>query len=409
MRRIKILVIFFLFVFLIFSMGDNPSGWSIAKEKEAYPHLELLAKVIATIQQKYVGEVEVEKLIIDALEGMVSSLDPYSQFMTPDVKKEMELETKGEFGGVGMVITRRDDIITVVSPIEDTPAFRAGIQSEDKIVEIDGEPTKGWTTWQAAKKLRGEPGSQVTIKVRREGEKDLLTFELTREIIHIKSVKNVRIIKDDIGYIRITAFREDTAKNLREALTQLLEQGANSLILDVRNNPGGLLDVAVEVADEFLPKGKLIVFIKGREGKEERKYFSRNDPIFPHGHKVVILINKGSASASEIVAGTLKKSGIATLVGTDTFGKGSVQSIIGLDDKYALRLTTAHYYIDEDKTIEGEGIKPDIEVEISKEERAKILEALEGYKKEDIPDPQLEKAIEYLTEPEIPKTVDSTQ
>lgn len=399
MKSTKYILVFFLFFSLVFSMGDAPRSNSIAEEDEIYPHLELLAKVMATIQQRHVKEVGTKELIDNALEGMASSLDPYSQFMTPEVKKEFEVETKGELEGVGMVITLQDHVIAVISPIEDTPAFKAGIEAGDKILEIEGESTKGLSTWEAAKKLRGKPGTKVTIKVWREGEEDLLTFELTREVIHIKSVKHANIISDGIGYIRIIAFREDTITQLQEKIIELLNEGIDSIILDLRNNPGGFLDSAIQVSDLFLPKGDLIVYIKGREEGEERRYYSQKDPLLPMGDAIVILVNEGSASASEIVAGALKGSKRAVVIGTKTFGKGSVQSIIDLDKEYALRLTTAYYYIPEGKCIEGEGIPPDIEVEISKEEKKQIREFLAGYQEEDIQkDPQLQKAVEYLQE-----------
>jgi carboxyl-terminal processing protease len=401
MKSIKSILIFLFLVSLVFSMGDSPNGSSITEEEEIYPHLELLAKVMATIQERYVKEIGAKELIDNSLEGMVSSLDPYSQFMTPEIKKEFEVETKGELEGVGMVITLQDQVITVISPIEDTPAFRAGIEPGDKIMEIEGESTKGLSTWEAAKELRGEPGTEVTIKVWREGEEDLLTFKLVRELIHIKSLKNINIIDDGVGYIRITAFREDTTKQLEDAIAELLQKGATSMILDLRNNPGGFLDVAVQVADLFLSKGELIVYTRGRGGSEERKYYSQNEPLLPMNDEMVILVNEGSASASEIVAGALKDSKRATIMGIKTFGKGSVQSIIDLDKEYALRLTTAYYYIPEGRCIEGEGIVPDIEVEVSKEEKKQIREFLAGYKKEDVQqDPQLERAIKYLEEKE---------
>ncbi len=398
MKSFKCVLVIFLVFLLIFAVGDIPQKNSIAEE-EIYPHLELLAKVIATIQQKYVKEVGVKKLIDSSLEGMVGSLDPYSQFMTPEIKKEFEVETKGELEGVGMVITLQDHIVTVISPIEDTPAFRAGIESGDKIVEIEGESTKGWSTWKSAQQLRGKPGTKVSIKVLREGEEELLTFELIREVIHIKSIKGTTLINDNIGYIRITAFREDTLTHLAEALSELHNRGSTSVVLDLRNNPGGFLDSAVQISDIFLPRGELIVYTEGRDAKDKRKYFSRNEP-YPSANKdIVILVNEGSASASEILAGALKDNNRAVIIGTKTFGKGSVQSIIELDRDYALRLTTAHYYIPRGESIEGKGIEPDIEVEISKEERKLIREFLAGYKKEDVgKDPQLRKAVEYLEE-----------
>jgi carboxyl-terminal processing protease len=406
-KPIKFILIFLILTSLVFSMGDSPrSKNSIAEKDEIYPHLELLAKVMATIQQRYVSEVEAKELIDNSLKGMVNSLDPYSQFMTPEIKSEFEVETKGELEGVGMVITLQDSVITVISPIEDTPAFRAGIESGDKILEIDGEPTKGWPTWEAAKKLRGEPGTKVTIKVWREGEEDLLTIELERALIHIESVKNVKVIKDNIGYIRVTAFREETAQKLEDALEELLEQGATSLILDLRSNPGGFLDSAIQTSDLFKPKGELIVYTEGRKKADERKYHAQTNPIFPTDYDIVILVNEGSASASEIVAGALKDSDRTKLIGTRTFGKGAVQSLIDLDDEYALRLTTAHYYIPEGRCIEGEGIAPDIEIELSKEQKKEIREFLAGYQDEETPDSQLKKAIEYLTKGSREKQVD---
>ncbi len=399
MKPIKYVLGFLLFFSLIFFIGDNPRGNTLAEKEEIYPHLELLAEVMATIQQRYVKEVEAKKLIDSALEGMVSSLDPYSQFMTPDVKKEFDVDTKGELEGVGMVITLQDNVITVISPIEDTPAFRAGIESGDKILEINGESAKGLSTWEAVKKLRGAPGTKVTIKIWREGEEDLLPFELARETIHIKSVKDVNIISEGIGYVRITAFREDTIKGLEEAITKLLKDGATSVILDLRNNPGGFLDSSIQVSDLFLPKGELIVYVKGRNGEDERKFYAQKEPLLPMNDAIVVLVNEGSASASEIVAGALKDSKRATIIGTKTFGKGCVQSIIDLDEEYALRLTTAYYYIPEGICIEGKGIAPDIQVEISKGEKKQIREFLAGYKKEDIEkDPQLKRAVEYLIE-----------
>ncbi|MDD5454808.1 MAG: S41 family peptidase [Candidatus Ratteibacteria bacterium] len=397
MKPIRYVLVFFLFFLLIFTIGDIPPRDSIAEE-EIYPQLELLAKVIATIQQKHVKEIGTKELINSSIEGMVTSLDPYSQFMTPEIKKEFEVETKGELEGVGMVITLQDNIVMVISPIEDTPAFRAGIESGDKITEIDGEPTKGWSTWKAAQKLRGTPGTKVTIKVFREGEEDLLTFELTREVIHIKSVKDASILSDNIGYIRVTAFREDTFQRLKEAVLELQNKGAKSIIMDLRNNPGGFLESSIQISDLFLPKGALIVYTKGRDEKDEKKYYAQNNSILPATDNIVILVNGGSASASEIVAGALRDNNRAVIIGTKTFGKGSVQSIIEIDKDYSLRLTTAYYYIPRGESIEGKGIAPDIEVEISKAEKKQIKEFIAaGYQKFDIEkDPQIRKAVEYL-------------
>jgi len=375
-------------IILLF-LGNSP-----LHNEGIYPQMELFSKVMAIIQQNYVKEVSVKKLIEGALEGMLSSLDPYSQFMPPEVYQEVKIETEGKFGGVGMVITRKEGIITVISPLEDTPAFRAGIKPGDRIIEIDGESTKGWTTTQAAHKLRGEPGTEVTIKIWREKEEKFLTITLTREIIHIKSVKDPEVLEEGIGYLRISAFREDTDEELRKALEVLKEKRVKALILDLRNNPGGLLQQAVEVSDIFLPPEKLVVYTEGRNRTNRKNYYSRHPALFTSPFPVVIMVNEGSASASEIVAAALKDWKVGILLGEKTFGKGSVQSIIPIDEEYHIRLTTAYYYAPFGECIEGKGLVPDIEVPLTPEEEEKVWEAiLEGKREDDI---QLKKAIEFL-------------
>ncbi len=368
--RFKKFLIVLVFFSLLLLVGVSPPP-----EDSLYSQFRLFAKVIAIIQQDYVEEVKVKDLIVGALKGMLSNLDPYSQFMTPREYKEMKIETEGKFGGVGMVITSREGVITVVSPIEDTPAFRAGIKPGDRIIEIDGESTKGWTTWKAAQKLRGKPGTEVTIKVWREGESELLTITLRREIIEIKSVKGPEKIKEGIFYIRITAFREGTTQELKEALSKAKKEGMKYLILDLRNNPGGLLDEAVKVADLFLPQEKLVVYTQGRRKEVEKNYYSANPPFLKLDNPIIVLVNRGSASASEIVSGALQAWKKGILVGEKTFGKGSVQSILPVNKEYHLRLTTAHYYTPGGKNIEGKGLEPDVKISLTEKEEKSMEEA----------------------------------
>jgi len=389
MKR-KLALLVFSFALLVFLAGNSPS-----QEESIYPQLELFARVIAIVQQSYVKEVSTKTLVEGALKGMIASLDPYSEFMTPQEYEDMKIETEGKFGGVGMVITSEKGIITVISPIEDTPAFRAGIKPRDKIIEIEGESTKGWSTQKAAHKLRGKPGTKVHFKVWREGDNGVKSFTITREIIKIKSVKGPKFFDDDkIAYIRLSVFRDGIDRELRNALDKVKDKHASALILDLRNNPGGLLDEAVKVSDLFLPPGKLIVYTQGRNKKNRNDYLSTNAPYFTSPYPIVIMVNKGSASASEIVSAALKDWGIAVLLGEKTFGKGSVQSILPVEDNYTLRLTTAHYYTPANICIEGKGLVPDIKVSLKPEEEKKTIEAfIEGKKEGDL---QLQKALEFL-------------
>ena len=368
-----------------------------AKEKpketeDLYKNLELLARVIEIVRKSYVKEVDAQELIYGALHGLLSSLDPYSQFMEPDIYNEMKVDTKGEFGGLGIEITIRDGILTVITPIEDTPASRAGLQPGDKIVKINGDPTKDITLMEAVKKMRGKPGTEVQITIMRLGEKEFLDFTIARAIIQIESVKEARILKDGIGYIRLTQFQENTAEDFNAALKKLEDKGLQGLILDMRYNPGGLLNTAVEVADRFLARGEVIVQTLGRGDEVEMEVkASGNNALLDI--PLVVLINEGSASGSEIVAGALRDNHRALLVGTKTFGKGSVQSVMPLQDKSAIRLTTGHYYTASKKPIQDEGIEPDIEVPMSTEEKKafilkkyKSLEMLEKEEKPALPE-----------------------
>ena len=370
---------------------------------EAYENLKTFTEVLSHIESNYVEETDPEKLIHGAIRGMLRTLDPHSSFMPPDMYREMQVETEGRFGGLGIEITLRDDILTVVAPIEGTPAYRAGVQAGDQIVKIEGESTKDITLIDAVKKLRGPEGSPVTISIFRKGFTEPKDFTLTRAVIQIKSVRWKKL-PDDIGYVKLRSFQKSTSDELEAALHDLEEQHIRALVLDLRNNPGGLLEQAIAVSDEFVEGGKLIVYTKGRLAGQNMKGYSKNDRAhleFP----MVILLNGGSASASEIVAGALQDMGRATVVGTQSFGKGSVQTIIPLSDGSGLRLTTAKYYTPSGREINGKGITPDIIVE-----EAKPQEQAEEGKQEspqsrrhmtmpgDDPteDPQLQKAIDFL-------------
>jgi carboxyl-terminal processing protease len=358
---------------------------------------------LSYIEANYVEEVEPEKLMQGAIRGMLRTLDPHSSFMPQDVYREMQVETEGRFGGLGIEITVRDDVLTIVAPIEGTPAFRAGLQAGDQIVKIEGESTKEMSLIDAVKKLRGPEGTTVTISMFRKGFTDPQDVTLTRAVIQIKSVRWKRL-PDDIGYVKLRSFQKTSTEELEEALQDLEEQRIRGLVLDLRNNPGGLLEQAISVSDEFLEAGKLIVYTKGRLASQNMKGFSKNERAHL-GYPLAILVNGGSASASEIVAGALQDLGRATIIGSQSFGKGSVQTIIPLSDGSGLRLTTAKYYTPKGREINGKGITPDImieepqptqEQEEGKQEagRSRRLMPLPG---DDLTnDIQLQKAVEFL-------------
>lgn len=333
-----------------------------SSEAQGYEELKVFTEAFSIIKRNYVDEVKTKDLIYSAIKGMMGSLDPHSGFLTPEAYKEMQVETKGEFGGIGIQIGIKDNALTVIAPIEDTPAFRAGIKAGDRIIKINGESTRDMSLMDAVNKMRGPKGTKVTITIMREGWESPKDFTLIRDIIHIKSVKS-KVVEKGVGYIKLSHFQEQTANDLSIALRELVEkEKITSLILDLRNNPGGLLQSAVEVADQFLEPGKLVVFIKGRTG-EKVEYFTEG--IRPNYKlPLVVLVNHGSASASEIVAGALKDHRRAIILGTTTFGKGSVQNIIPLSDGSGLRLTTAKYYTPQGISIHGEGITPDIIVKL---------------------------------------------
>ena len=333
------------------------------KTDDLYKELELFSDAVSIIRTDYVEEKKSKELIYGALKGMLSSLDPYSQFMDPDSYNEMKIETEGKFGGIGIEITVKDDLLTIISPIDDTPAYKAGLKAGDKIVKIDGAVTKDLTLVDAVKKLRGKPGTDVNIIVLRESEKKLLEFTITRSIIKIASVKKAEILDSGIGYVRLTEFQENSPKDLAEALKKLeADNNLKGLILDLRNNPGGLLDVAVDVAGKFLEEGKVVVSTKGRVESQNLEFKSKNNNHHL-GYPMVVLVNGGSASASEIVAGALQDYKRALIIGTKSFGKGSVQTVIPMSDGSAIRVTTSKYFTPKGRSIHGEGIMPDIVVE----------------------------------------------
>jgi carboxyl-terminal processing protease len=330
-------------------------------EEDVYKELELFTDALSIVQSDYVEEPEAKQLIYGALKGMLATLDPYSQFLDPDSYRELKVETEGQFGGLGIEITIKDELLTIITPIDDTPAAKAGLKAGDRIVKIDGELTRGITISDAVKKLRGKPNTEVKLTILREGENELKDYPIVRDIIRIKSVREARILEDRIAYIRLSDFHENTPKDLQVAVEELKQQQMDSVILDLRNNPGGLLDVSVSVAELFLKRRQLVVSTKGRLRHQNLEFRSRIDgPI--NGLPVVVLINEGSASASEIVAGAIQDHHRGVIIGTKSHGKASVQTIFPLKDGSALRLTTSKYFTPSGKSIHGEGIHPDVEV-----------------------------------------------
>ncbi|MGO9015617.1 MAG: S41 family peptidase [Dissulfurispiraceae bacterium] len=339
--------------------------WTIGtvNAESGYEDLKTFTEVLTLIKKDYVDEVKTKELITSAIKGMVSSLDPHSGYMTQDAFKELQVETKGEFGGLGIQIGIKDAVLTVIAPIDDTPAYKAGIKAGDKIVKIAGESTKNMDIEKAVTKMRGPKGTPIVLTIFREGWKETKDFTIVRDIIKIKSVKS-KMLDSSIGYIKLTQFQESTAADLASALTGLKKDGMTSIILDLRNDPGGLLNSAVDVAEQFLPPKQLVVYIKGRTG-DKIEYFTEGDKPSYTGIPMVVLVNQGSASASEIVAGALKDWKRAIIIGMQTFGKGSVQSLIPLSDGSGLRLTTAKYYTPSGTSIQNVGITPDIVVKLA--------------------------------------------
>ncbi|MDT8443092.1 MAG: S41 family peptidase [Desulfuromonadales bacterium] len=347
-----------------------------ANAANEYQELQIFTDVLTIVKRSYVEEVTTKDLIYGAIEGMLASLDPHSGFMPPEIYKEMKIDTRGEFGGLGIEISLRDDVLTIVAPIEDTPASRAGLQSGDHILKIEDQFTKGMEIMEAVQLMRGAPGTPVSITIMRSTFEKPQEFILIREIIKVKSVK-FKTLEEGFGYVRLTQFQERSAEDLGKALEKLREDNGGTLqglVLDLRNNPGGLLEQAVEVADRFLSQG-LIVYTRGREDDAKMEFSATRrgtEPDYP----IVVLINGGSASASEIVAGALQDHGRAVIMGIQSFGKGSVQTIIPLNDKSGLRLTTARYYTPNGTSIQARGIVPDVAVLQSEIKTVKEFEHL---------------------------------
>ncbi len=341
----------------------------------AFEKMRILTNVLLEIRKSYVDEdkTDYKALLYGALRGMLQSLDPHSQFMDPDMFKDMQDDTAGAFGGLGIVIGLRDGILTVIAPMEDTPAFRAGILHGDKIVAIDDQSTENISLQEAVKQMRGEPGTMVKIKIIRPKPQEIKELELVRAIIKLESVKGAAILRDHIGYVRVTQFSEPTAAALQQNLDALLAQGMTALILDLRNNPGGLLNSSVDVSQKFLKNGSLVVSTKGRKGAVGQfEYLARGRHHYLD-FPMVILVNGGSASASEITAGAMQDHHRAIIVGEKTFGKGSVQSVLPLDDGSAIRLTTAKYYTPSGRTIHEIGVEPDIVVPMAPDQWRKVM------------------------------------
>jgi len=368
----RLIWIFLVLILLIVTTASGLNNWIFAGDAEkTYENLKLFNEIFNLLRTEYVDEskVEPDKLIQGAVDGMIESLDdPHTAYMSKENFGELQTETKGEFGGVGIVIGVRDKWITVISPIDDTPAARAGLKAGDKIIEIDGNSTEGFTTMDAVNMIRGEVGTSLTLTIKREPVEDPLYFTVTRGVIKLETVKS-EIIEDHIGYMRISQFSEPTAETLREQINDLKVQGIDSMIIDLRNNPGGLLSSAIEIADMFLDEG-VIVSIRGRN-RSQNQVYKAHDRTFVPDLPLIVLVNKGSASGSEIFAGAIKDNKRGILIGETTFGKGSVQTVRELPDGSGVKITTALYYTPSGSSIHDVGIEPDEvvkEVEVTKDE-----------------------------------------
>lgn len=363
MLRVNRLV-FVLFVLACVFLSLQNSGEAV-KSSNQYEKLELIAKVLHLVETNYVEDVDSKELIYGAIKGMLQPLDPHTNFLTPELFKDMKVETTGKFGGIGIEITtNKKGELTIVSPIEDTPAFKAGLNPKDQIISIDGKYTRDMPLVEAVKMMRGKPGTAVKIQIMREGWDRPRDFRITRAIIKIQSIK-FKVLEPGYGYLKISTFQETTAKEAEKAIQNMIaaskEAGFKGLILDMRNNPGGLLNQAEQIADLFLEEGVIVSTVSRNERNKEIRYAHKNGTFsdFP----VVVIVNGASASASEIVAGALKDHGRALVIGTQTFGKGSVQTVIELDGETGLKLTVAKYYTPSGISIQGNGIKPDVMVE----------------------------------------------
>ena len=353
----KAILNFLTFILILSLFGQKV----ISSENEIYEKIDVFGEVLEKINKEYVDEINQSDSMDSAINGLLQSLDPYSGYMSPEIFNEMQTETSGEFGGLGIEVTMESGVVKVISPIDDTPASKAGIKAGDYIVKINDTQVQGKSLSEAVELMRGPVGSAIELTIRRRGEKKALTFNVTREIIQIKSVK-AELLEKNIGYIRLTSFNENSAGQIKKEINKF-EKNKNlkSYILDLRNNPGGLLSQAIKISDFFLDNGE-IVSTKSRKQSENRKWFAKKGDL-TKGKTILVLINYGSASASEIVAGALKDHKRAILIGENSYGKGSVQSIIPLKNKGAIRLTVAKYYLPSGKSISEVGVSPDIEID----------------------------------------------
>ena len=349
------------FIISIFFLKFSTFNLVVADENDVYKKIDLFGEVLEKINKEYVDEINQSESMDAAIDGLLQSLDPYSAYMSPEIFNEMQTETSGEFGGLGIEVNMESGVVKVISPIDDTPASRAGIKAGDYIIKIDDIQVQGKSLSEAVDLMRGPVGSSIILTVRRIGQKKALTFEIVREIIQIKSVK-ADLLKNNVGYLRLTSFNENSGDQIREQIREFEKNGnINSYILDLRNNPGGLLSQAIRISDFFLDNGE-IVSTKSRKASENRKWFAKKGDLIG-GKTLVVLINYGSASASEIVAGALQDHKRAIILGENSYGKGSVQSIIPLKNKGAIRLTVAKYYLPSGKSISEVGVSPDIEID----------------------------------------------
>ena len=353
MKKIKFLLLIFFSIFYL-------TKTVFSAEIDIYKKIDLFGEVLEKINKEYVDDFNQSESMDSAINGLLQSLDPYSSYMSPKIFDEMQTETSGEFGGLGIEVSMEAGVVKVISPIDDTPASRAGLKAGDYIVKINNVQVQGKSLSEAVDLMRGPVGSGIELTVRRRGEKKALTFNIIREVIQVQSVKS-EIIDESIGYLRLTSFNDNSSDQIEKQIKKLKKnKNLNSFILDLRNNPGGLLSQAIKISDFFLENGE-IVSTKSRKKSENRKWFARKGDI-TDGKTLLVLINYGSASASEIVAGALKDHKRAIIVGENSFGKGSVQSIIPLKNRGAIRLTVAKYYLPSGKSISEVGVRPDIEV-----------------------------------------------
>jgi len=353
MKKIQIYLIIFCTQFLFLEKVNSA-------EIDIYKKIDLFGEVLEKINKEYVDEINQSESMDSAINGLLQSLDPYSSYMSPEIFEEMQTETSGEFGGLGIEVSMEAGVVKVITPIDDTPASKAGIKAGDYIVKINDIQVQGKSLSEAVDLMRGPVGSGIELTVRRRGAKKALTFNVVREVIEVQSVKS-ELLENDIGYLRLTSFNDNSSQQIKKQIKKLKKnKNLNSYILDLRNNPGGLLSQAIKISDFFLENGE-IVSTKSRKKSENRKWFAKKGDILD-GKTLLVLINYGSASASEIVAGALKDHKRAILVGENSYGKGSVQSIIPLKNKGAIRLTVAKYYLPSGKSISQVGVRPDIEV-----------------------------------------------